>query len=29
VWMRASTIEAPATAKAPEMRENNPGWSMA
>jgi hypothetical protein len=28
VWMRASTMEAPATASAPEMRLNRPGWSL-
>ncbi len=27
VWMRASTIDAPATASAPEIRLNKPAWS--
>ncbi len=27
VWMRASTIDAPATASAPEILLNSPAWS--
>ena len=29
VWMRASTIDAPATASAPAIRLNSPAWSAA